>query len=155
MGAELGPLTDLTVERHFKGSLEQWRGAASKYTRVELEREICDSNFSDIDKLVREALTRYGISLDEFERRGEFRRRALLDDMPSQRADMHLKMQWAKNANLEPRDSDLVDWSFLGVAVSYCDIVVTENQMADLFSRALDKHATVIAQIGRLPDFLA
>lgn len=46
-----------------------------------------------------------------------------------------LKMQWAKNASLQPRDSDLVDWSLLGVAVSYCDIVVTENQMADLFSR--------------------
>src|SRR5205085_12018659 len=35
MGTELGPLTDLTVERHFKASLDQWRGAASKYTRDE------------------------------------------------------------------------------------------------------------------------
>jgi hypothetical protein len=68
---------------------------------------------------------------------------------------MHLTRQWAKNANLRPRDSDLIDWAFLGVAVSYCDIVVTENQMADLFSRGFDTHATVIAQLGRLSELMA
>lgn len=155
MGTNRGPLTDLTVEQQFKASLDQWRGAASKYTRDELEREICESNLSDIDDLVREALGRNGISQDEFERRGDLRGRAFLDDMPSQRADMHLKMQWAKNPYLPPRESDLVDWSFLGVAVSYCDIVVTENQMADLFSRGFDTHATVIAQLGQLPGLVA
>jgi hypothetical protein len=60
---------------------------------------------------------------------------------------MHLTRQWAKNANLPPRDSDLIDWAFLSVAVSYCDIVVTENQMANLFSRGFNTHATVIAQL--------
>ena len=154
-GTGLGPLTDLTVERGFKTSLEQWRGAALKYSKDELEREVCDSNFSDIAYLVHEALDRYGISLDEFERRGELRGRAFLDEMPSQRADMHLKVQWAKNAQLQPLDSDLMDWSFLGVAVSYCDIVVTEKKMADLFSRGFDTRATVIAQLGRLPELLA
>lgn len=154
-GVDGGPLTDLTVERHFKVSLNQWRGAASKYTRDELEREICDSNFDDIADLVREGLARYGISLDEFERRSQLCGRAFLDDMPSQRADMHLKRQWAKNADLQPLDSDLVDWAFLGVAVSYCDIVVTEKQKADLFSRGLDAHATVIAQLSQLPELLA
>ena len=64
-------------------------------------------------------------------------------------------MQWAKNTYLRPRDSDLVDWSFLGVAVSYGDIVVTENQMADLFSRGFDTRATVISQLGQLPELLA
>jgi hypothetical protein len=154
-GTELGPLTDLSVERNFKESLEQWRGAASKYPRGELEREICDGNFSDIDDLLREALARYAISLDEFSRRGELPGQAFLDYMPSQRADMHLKMQWAKNANLKPRDSDLVDWSFLGVAISYCDIVVTDNQMADLFSRGFETRATVIAKLDQLPELLA
>jgi hypothetical protein len=152
---EVGPATDLTVERHFKASLDQWRGATSQYPPDELEREICDTHLSDIDGPLREALARHGISLGEFARLGDLRWRAFLDDMPSQRADMHLKRQWAKNANLRPRDSDLIDWAFLSVAVSYCDIVVTENQIADLFSRGFDTRATVIAQLGRLPELVA
>jgi hypothetical protein len=152
---EVGPATDLTVERQYKASLDQWRGAVSQYPPDELEREIYAANLSDIDSLLQEALARHQISPDEFVQLGELRRRAFLDDMPSQRADIHLKRQWAKNANLRPRDSDLIDWAFLGVAVSYCDIVVTENQMADLFSRGFDTRATVIAQLGRLPELVA
>lgn len=151
---EVGPVTDLTVERHFKASLDKWRGATSQYPPDELEREIYDTNLSEIDTPLQEALARHGISMDEFAQRGELRGRAFLEDMPSQRADMHLKRQWAKNANLRPRDSDLIDWAFLGVAVSYCDIVVTENQTADLFSRGFDTRAAVLTQLSQLPELL-
>jgi hypothetical protein len=142
------------VERQFKASLEQWRGAASQYSPDELEREIYTANLSDIDSLVQEALARHEISPDEFVQLGDLHRRAFLDDMPWQRAEMHLKRQWAKNADLRPRDSDLIDWAFLGVAVSYCDIVVTENQTADLFSRGFNTRATIIAQRGQLPELV-
>ena len=85
---------------------------------------------------------------------GELRWWAFLDDMPWQRADMHLKRQWAKNANLKPnnRNSSLSDWTFLSVAVSYCDIVVTEKLMADLYSRGFNTRATVITQLSQLPE---
>ena len=68
----------------------------------------------------------------------------------------HLRRGWAKNASLKPNDSgsDLNDWAYLGVAVSYCDIVVTEKQMADLFSRGFDTRATVVPQLGQLPELL-
>jgi hypothetical protein len=46
---EVGPVTDLTVEQHFKASLKQWRGAMSQYPPDELEREIYDTHFSEID----------------------------------------------------------------------------------------------------------
>ncbi|MBI3983776.1 hypothetical protein HY346_00570 [Candidatus Microgenomates bacterium] len=151
---EIEPLTDLTAERQFRASLDRWRGAKSKYPPNELEREIYTSTLSDIDEALREALARHEISSDEFALLGETRCWALLDDMPSRRADMHLKRQWAKNADLPPRDSDLIDWAFLAVAVSYCDIVVTENQMADLFSRGFDTRATVISQLSQLPELL-
>jgi hypothetical protein len=77
--------------------------------------------------------------------------------MPWQRADMHLKRQWAKNANLRPNDrsSHLSDWAFLSVAVSYCDIVVTEKLMADLYSRGFDTRAKVITQLSQLPALVA
>jgi hypothetical protein len=152
---DFGPATSLTIERQYKASLEQWRGASSKYPPDELEREIYDTKLGDINSLLQVMLAHHQISSDEFVQLGELRWRAFLDAMPSQKADMHLKRQWAKNASLRPRDSDLIDWAFLAVAVSYCDIVVTENQMANLFSRGFDMHATVIARLGQLPELVA
>jgi hypothetical protein len=150
-----GPVTTLTAERQHKTSLDQWRGSASRYSPGELEREIYATNLSDIESLLQEALARHRISLAEFAQLGEPRRRAFLDDMPWQRADIHLKRQWAKNAHLQPRDSDLIDWSFLSLAVSYCDIVVTEKQTANLFSRGFNTHAIVITQLSQLPELVA
>jgi len=152
---EWGPVTDLTVERGFKASLGPWRGAESQYSPDELDREIYAANLDDIDSLLQEALARHGISRDEFAQLGELRQRAFLDDMPWQRAEMHLKRQWAKNAHLRPQDSDLIDWGFLSVAVSYCDIVVTEKQKADLFSRGFNTRATVVAQLSQLQELVA
>jgi hypothetical protein len=152
--ADIGPVTDLTIERHFKALLEQWRGAASQYSPDALEEEIYGSNFSDIDGLLRETLDRHGISLDEFAQRNKLRGRAFLEAMPFQKADIHLKKQWAKNASLRPKDSDLVDWAFLNVAVCYCDVVVTENQMTHLFSRGFDMRATVISKLSQLPELI-
>jgi hypothetical protein len=99
-------------------------------------------------------LAGHGIRLGEFALLGEQGWRALLDDMPSRRADMHLRNQWAKNASLTPKESDLNDWAFLGVGVSYCDIVVTEKQVADLFSRGFETRATILTDLRQLPDML-
>jgi hypothetical protein len=152
---EWGPVTTLTAERQHKASLDQWRGAASRYSPDELEREIYATNLSDIESLLQEALARHQISFAEFAQLGEPRRRAFLDDMPWQRAEIHLKRQWAKNAHLQPRDSDLIDWSLLSLAVSYCEIVVTEKQTANLFSRGFNTRATVITQLSQLPELVA
>jgi hypothetical protein len=152
---EWGPVTTLTAERQHKASLDQWRGTASRCPPDELEREIYAINLSDIDSLLQEALARHQISLAEFAQLDKLRRRAFLDDMPWQRAEMHLKRQWAKNADLPPRDSDLIDWSFLSLAVSYCDIVVTEKQTANLFSRGFNTRATIVSQLSQLPELVA
>jgi hypothetical protein len=72
-------------------------------------------------------------------------------------AEMHLKRQWAKDRNLQAKDSDLIDWRVLSLAVCYCDIVVTEKQKASLFSRAhgFNTRATVITQLSQLPELVA
>lgn len=148
------PAMDLSPSRQFKEALEEWRGVASRYPSDQLERRIYAITLYDISDALWETLARYKIPIEEFASLGEPRWRVLLDDMPSRRADMHLRRQWAKNASLMPKDSDLNDWAYLGVAVSYCDIVVTEKQVADLFSRRFDTHATVVPQLGRLPELL-
>ena len=151
-----GSVKDLTPDRHFKTALAEWRGVASQHSSDELERMIYAITLNDIKNSVWEVLAHHNIYVEEFALLGEHRWRMFLDDMPSRRADMHLRRQWAKNPSLKPKDSgsDLNDWAYLGVAVSYCDIVVTEKQMDDLFYRGFETRATVVPQLGQLPELV-
>jgi len=66
---------------------------------------------------------------------------------------MHIRTQWAKNASLIPKPSDLNDWHFLGIAVCYCDLVVTEKQMNDLFHRSEEFESKSTARLTDLLQF--
>lgn len=74
-----------------------------------------------------------------------------VDAMPSIRLDMHLRQQWVRNQQLKTRLSDLNDFGYVGTAAAYCDVVVTENQLADLLNRDKKKKATVISSVLDLP----
>jgi hypothetical protein len=57
-------------------------------------------------------------------------------------------------AALEPAESNLSDlneWVYRGIAIRYCDLVITENQMNDLLRRA-DEYAP--KTMSRLTDLL-
>jgi hypothetical protein len=148
------PPTNLSTDRRFKTALEDWRGIAARYSPADLDRRIYATTLADIDTALFAALVDHGIRLEELALLGEQGWRALLDDMPSRRADMHLRRQWAKNASLTPKESDLNDWAFLGIAVSYCDAVVTEKQVADLFSREFETRAIILTDLRELPHVL-
>jgi hypothetical protein len=74
-----------------------------------------------------------------------------VEAMPSIRLDMHLRQQWIRNTELKTRHSDLNDFGYVGTAAAYCDVVVTENQLADLLNRDKKKKAIVISNILDLP----
>jgi hypothetical protein len=74
-----------------------------------------------------------------------------VDAMPSIRLDMHLRQQWVRNPQLKTRPSDLNDFGYVGTAAAYCDVVVTENQLANLLNRDKKKKATVISNLADLP----
>ncbi|MEX0805622.1 MAG: hypothetical protein WD688_20240 [Candidatus Binatia bacterium] len=148
------PPTDLSADRRFETALGDWRGIAARCSRADLDRRIYATTLADIDTALFAALVDHGIRLEEFALLGEQGWRALLDDMPSRRADMHLRRQWAKNASLTPKESDLNDWAFLGIAVSYCNAVVTEKQVADLFSREFETCATILTDLRELTHVL-
>ncbi|CAK2389153.1 hypothetical protein [Vibrio crassostreae] len=76
----------------------------------------------------------------------------LLKAMPSRSIDVHLHRQVLKNSNYNSKLSDLEDWAGLGVAVSYCDVVVCEKHFADMLKR--DKHATKAKVVTKLSDIL-
>ncbi len=58
-----------------------------------------------------------------------------VDAMPSRNLDLHLHRQVLKNPNYKPKISDLEDWSGLGIAACYCDIVVCEKHFASMLKR--------------------
>jgi hypothetical protein len=144
------PLTDLGPERRFMDGLEKWRGVAGRHSARDLNRRIYSLTLGDILSDIWTVLKFHGIAQHEFAALGEKAWSAILEAMPSRRADMHLHREWAKNVILKPKESDLNDWAYLGVAVMYCDIVVTERQVANLFSRRFATTARVIADLSEL-----
>ena len=114
-----------------------------------------DDLFSDVNDILapmNDALERHGILWPEFAVLGETNWRIFIDNLPTCRVDMHLRRQWAKNKQLKPKPSELNDWAFLGAAVAYCDVVVTEKLFADLVNRGhLEKRAHVITDLKQLP----
>ena len=148
------PPSDLRPDRRFQASLAEWRGAAQRYPPTELKRRIYAVTFADMKDVFGEVLRKHDVPVSDFLSLGEAGWCELLDCMPSRRVDMHLRYQWAKNPQLKPRVSDLNDWTSLGIAASYCDVVVTEKQTADLMNRGLSTRATVVASLGDLPPLL-
>jgi hypothetical protein len=152
-----GPLTNQCAERQFGADLAGWAGAASQYSPAELKREIYITNLSEIEPYLQVTLAHHHIPYEEFAQLSESQRWALLDEMPWQRAEMHLKRQWAKEANRKPseRHSDLNDWGYLSLAVSYCDVVVTEKDVASRYTKdGFKTYATIRTQLIQLPELL-
>lgn len=132
------PKMALDSDKKFLDHLTQWRGSGAIMSAAELRRKIYATTLGDIMESVSIVLSELGVTMQNFAEMGETAWCGLLDMMPSRRADMHLRTQWAKNASLNPKLSDLNDWAYLGIAVCYCDLVVTENQMNDLFQRSTE-----------------
>ena len=148
------PPNDLTPDRRFQAALAEWRGAERRYSQPELERRVYAITFADVWPVLSPILQSHNVPLRDFALLGEPGWCRILDDMPSRRVDMHLRRQWAKNPELTPKESDLNDWAALGIAASYCDVVVTEKQTADLLSRGFTTRATVVAALTDLPPLL-
>ena len=79
-----------------------------------------------------------------------------VDVMPSRHLDLHLHRQVLKNPNYKPKISDLEDWSGLGVAACYCDIVVCEKHFASMLKRDKFKtKARVVTNLYEIFDNVA
>ncbi len=101
------------------------------------------------------ALARHGISISELRSLGEARVRSFLDDLPSVRLDIHLHRQWSKNRTLRVQRNDAYDFVYVGQALTYCDVVVTEKQLADLVHRdGFTCRAKVMTSLAELQSWL-
>jgi hypothetical protein len=149
----LWPQMNLDADKEFQEYLIAWRGSAARMGPDELRRTVYATTLLDIQQPLVTVLAELEMTKEQFARLGEPVWCELLDMMPSRRADMHIRTQWAKNADLKPKPnlSDLNDWVYLGIGVCYCDFVVTESQMNDLLRRA-DEFAPKTT--SRLTDLL-
>jgi hypothetical protein len=77
----------------------------------------------------------FNIPADAFEALGESGLKGVIDAMPTRRLDLCLHRQVLANPQYRAKDSDLEDWAGVGVAACYCDVVVCEKHMADMFGR--------------------
>lgn len=136
----------------FKDGLTKLAGQYQKMDATTRLRAIYAETMVDIRTDLNDALVAHGISWDEFAMLGIDGWMRFLNNMPSRRVNMHLRRQWVQNSSLPATVTDLNDWEYVGTAVAYCDVVVTERQLANLVNRPeLDKKAVVIADLTKLP----
>lgn len=147
------PQMNLDADRKFQEHLTAWRGSAARMSADELRRTVYATTLLDIQQPLVTVLAELGITKEQFASLGEPVWCELLDMMPSRRVDMHIRTQWARNANLKPNLSDLNDWVYLGIGVCYCDLVVTENQMNDLLRRAYEFASKTTSRLTDLLRF--
>ena len=96
---DTGPLTDLSADRRFKSGLAEWRGAAARYAPLELERRsFMPTTLADMEPYFRVVLEKHNVPIEDFASLGERGWCRILDDMPSRRADMHLRRESGKRS---------------------------------------------------------
>lgn len=122
------------------------RFRAQGTSRVQQIRHVAAGALVDIIEPLRSALTRAGISWDEFAALGEDGWIEFIADLPTRDVDAELLRLRHQNPQKRWDKNDLADITALAVAVVYCDVVVTERLWVDLLRRAsLDrKYATVV-----------
>ncbi len=90
---------------------------------------------NDVLEPLFEVLTAHGIQQSDFRLLNEIDYKKALALMPTRCLDMHLRRQIIKNPEYRAKPSDLEDWTGVGVASCYCDIVICEKHFADMLKR--------------------
>jgi hypothetical protein len=154
----MGPLRflDKTHKLSFQKHLGQLRSILQQNLPIEKwEDALYVLNVADMAEPFFSVLWKHNILSDSSKRAVTEHLRSIVDGMPSRRVDLHLHRQVLRNKNYAPKENDLEDWSALGVAVAYCDIVVCEKHFRDLFLRdKFEAKAVVIEDLSQISKHL-
>jgi hypothetical protein len=156
-GPVLRPRPDLSPPgKQFVGSIADLRtrlaGASEDVRRMTVYSVVLREMLPELLA----ALQFHGMTLNQFAALGLSDGPAgyirFLEQMPSVKVNAHLYLQWLQNPQLPSRESDLNDWYYVGAAVAYADVVVTEKHFAHVVNAGnLVKKAVVISDIADLP----
>lgn len=120
---------NLTDNRFVQGQ-EEVAAVVKQHGRQRLEDIMLATAYTDIRVPVAEASHRLGL---EPEQVGD-NWRQILEAIPSRWGEMKLRQQRQANPQRAWQGNDLNDVTALAIAVSYCDVVVTETSWASLLS---------------------
>lgn len=150
-GSNIPRVTEFPGSQGFTNLLSELPKDAEQIPEVGLEAYLSGRCINDIRPVIEEVLVSAGLNWQDFEALGTLDQIQFINELPTRRVEKHLMRQFVKNPALPKRESDLNDWVYLGLAVSYCDIVLAEKQFADLVNRkGLAKKASVISNLVEL-----
>ncbi len=152
LGSGLPRITEFPGGRNFTALLSELPNDVKNIPEFGLDAYFTGRCINDIRPIIEDVLMSSGLDWKDFEALNPSDKIQFVSELPSRRVERHLMRQFTKNANLPKRDSDLNDWAYLGIAVSYCDVVLAEKQFTDLVNRkGLVKKAVVISSLAELP----
>lgn len=123
------------AQERFRNHLASLHARSKELPKGKVENWLYALLLADINKPLAEIFIRHNIPKSEFENLGEAQFKSIIDDMPTRRLDLHLHRQIVRNPAYASKITDLEDWTGVGVASCYFDVVVCENHMADMLKR--------------------
>jgi hypothetical protein len=109
--------------------------------------------FGDIEDRIESVLQRQKLNGSVLTSLGTEGLSAFLDELPSRRVDLHLHRQALRNQNGNFHINDLEDWSALGLASAYCDVLFCEKHFASLVQRSgFRPKAQILTELTALPE---
>lgn len=128
----------------FMAHLEEIQKKKRLLPRNKWEDWLYAMSITDVMKPLFDVCLEHGIEKEQFEELGKDQYRAFVEAMPTRRLDVHLHRQVIKNSVYKPKSGDLEDWSGVGVASCYLDVVVCEKHFADMLRREkYEAHARI------------
>ncbi|MBN1475036.1 MAG: hypothetical protein JW914_10495 [Syntrophaceae bacterium] len=141
---------------NFRYHLESLHQTKAKLDKSKWENWLYAMAITDIRNPLAIVMKDNDLDKDVFENFSVDQLNKFVDAMPSRSLDLHLHRQVLKNPNYKPKISDLEDWSGLGVAACYCDIVVCEKHFASMLKRDEFKtHARVVTNLYEIFENVA
>lgn len=138
---------------NFRYHLESLHQRKSQLDKSKWENWLYALAITDVIEPLAKVMRSNNLDKDTFENFSVNQFNKFVDAMPSRRLDLHMHRQVLKNPNYKPRTSDLEDWSGLGIAACYCDVVVCEKHFASMLKRDKFKtNARVVTNLYEIFD---
>lgn len=136
-GLDIEPISNFSTKyrENFRSHLESLHQKKAQLDSGKLENWLYAMAINDIINPLATVLKSNNIKKDKFESFSIEQFKKFVDAMPSRHLDIHLHRQVLKNSNYKSKISDLEDWSGLGVAACYCDILVCEKHFSSMLKR--------------------
>lgn len=139
------------IEEDYAKSVEAFRGKAEEYSQETRYRaHIGNLLLAEQEKLL--PVLAKDLTIDDVLELGPEGIANFIRSAPTYDVEISLATQRNEHHDREADKNDMIDLGFLGMAIPYCDVVITENFWADLAKRERlgDKYNTLIS--GDLED---